>query len=311
MADYVTGIKTNEGVKKIDYDYLANKLTTADGREDGYLISAEDKDKLDNTASNDELINLQNEINTMQTNIANTLDTKVDKNTFNSTVSNLSSNIDSKAQTNHSSTATTYGIGTDTTYGHVKLSDNFSGQTSEVKGVAASTKAVNDLAGTVNQLAQRVPTFGDYVVQQGESVVDNITWTYRKWNSGVSECWGRYSREFNKETNPLPISPSDDVTGVYYLSANLFAKYPTGLFLDIPKCIASYVGLTKGPLKKSQRATTYAGFLYTKEQPTASETGIYSIYRIGAIPSSDLNDEIIKWYVYIDFHVIGKWKELK
>ena len=153
MAEYVTGINTNQGEKKIDYNYLANKLKTKDGSEDGYLISAEDKGKLDNAASNDELINLQNEINTMQTNITNTFDTKVDKSTFNSTVSNLSSNIDSKAQTNHSSTATTYGIANKDYYGHVKLSDNYSGSMLDpATGVAASTKAVNDLAGEVQRL---------------------------------------------------------------------------------------------------------------------------------------------------------------
>lgn len=311
MADYVTGVKTNQGEKKIDYNYLANKLKTKDGSEDGYLISAEDKEKLDNTASNDELINLQNEItdtiNTMQTNIANTLDTKVDESTFNSTVSDLSSNIDSKAPTNHSSTATTYGIGTATTYGHVKLSDNFSGQTVEAEGVAASTYAVN-------ALAQRVPTFGDYVVQQGKSVVDNITWTYRKWNSGVSECWGRYSRKFNStefaSSYIKPINPSnvDNVDSFFYISASLFATYPSGLFINTPKCTASYVGLIKAPLDKSDPERTYSSFLYTKEQPTALQTGEYSIYRIGKIPTSDLNDATA-WYACIDFHVIGNWKD--
>lgn len=29
----------------------------------------------------------------------------------------------------------------------------------------------------------------DYVVEQGISGI----WTYRKWNSGIAECWGRYS----------------------------------------------------------------------------------------------------------------------
>lgn len=29
----------------------------------------------------------------------------------------------------------------------------------------------------------------DYVVEQGASGM----WTYRKWNSGIAECWGKYT----------------------------------------------------------------------------------------------------------------------
>lgn len=28
----------------------------------------------------------------------------------------------------------------------------------------------------------------DYIVEQGTSG----NWTYRKWNSGIAECWGEY-----------------------------------------------------------------------------------------------------------------------
>ena len=30
---------------------------------------------------------------------------------------------------------------------------------------------------------------GDYVIEQGASGI----WTYRKWNSGIAECWGTYT----------------------------------------------------------------------------------------------------------------------
>jgi hypothetical protein len=29
----------------------------------------------------------------------------------------------------------------------------------------------------------------DYIVEQGVSGI----WTYRKWNSGIAECWGKQS----------------------------------------------------------------------------------------------------------------------
>ena len=46
MADYVTGVKTSDGVKKIDYNALANKPGIVTAEEDG-LMSAGDKVKFD------------------------------------------------------------------------------------------------------------------------------------------------------------------------------------------------------------------------------------------------------------------------
>lgn len=300
MADYVTGVKTNQGEKKIDYNYLANKLKTKDGSEDGYLISTEDKEKLDNTASNDELINLQNEItgtiNTMQTDIANALDTKVDKNTFNSTVSNLSSNIDSKASTNHSSTATTYGIGTTSQYGHVKLSNNCSGtMVDSADGVAASTIAVNELAGTVNKLAGT-----DYVIAQGElRSADNTIWRYRKWNTGIKECWCRYSRD------DVNLASSTGVNGIVYSSHNLCANFPTNFFTEkIYTCIASFDGIYYEPKKDGQR-TYYAAFPFFKDGATTTQTQQMALYRIGDAIENELN-EAYNLTAVVNFYAVGK-----
>ena len=33
----------------------------------------------------------------------------------------------------------------------------------------------------------------DYVVDEGTNAKTGITWTYRKWNSGIAECWGVYT----------------------------------------------------------------------------------------------------------------------
>lgn len=37
----------------------------------------------------------------------------------------------------------------------------------------------------------------DYIVEQG---TDGI-WTYRKWNSGIAECWGIYSKSVSISAN--------------------------------------------------------------------------------------------------------------
>ena len=41
----------------------------------------------------------------------------------------------------------------------------------------------------------------DYIVEQGTSGI----WTYRKWNSGIAECWGEYSKTEPAHTNDIGI----------------------------------------------------------------------------------------------------------
>lgn len=305
MADYVTGVKTNQGEKKIDYNYLANKLKTKDGSENGYLISAEDKDKLDaiESEANKTIVDsvlsdtstnpVQNKvIKAAISNLSTQLDTKVDESTFNSTVSDLSSNIDSKAPTNHSSTATTYGIANKDYYGHVKLSDNYSGQTTDAEGVAASTYAVN-------ALAQRVPTFGAYVEKEGElGGSDNTVWRYRKWNTGIKECWCRYSRS-------VQLASSTGINGIVYSSHSLRANFPTNFFTkQIYTCIASFDGIYEEISKNGQK-TYYAAFPFFKDGATTTQTQEMALYRIGDTIVNEL-DKAYDLTAVVNFYAVGK-----
>lgn len=45
-------------------------------------------------------------------------------------------------------------------------------------------KKIDELQSRIQELETQ-----DYIVEQG---TDGI-WTYRKWNSGISECWGMYT----------------------------------------------------------------------------------------------------------------------
>lgn len=60
----------------------------------------------------------------------------------------------------------------------------------------------------------------DYVVEQGTSGI----WTYRKWNSGVVECWGVHT--FTGEVNT--------VKGNIYVGEREFIALPTNLFAEKP-----------------------------------------------------------------------------
>lgn len=55
----------------------------------------------------------------------------------------------------------------------------------------------------------------DYVVEEGTSGI----WTYRKWNSGIAECWGYKN-----------ISTTFASWGSWYYISVTGDNYPTGLF---------------------------------------------------------------------------------
>lgn len=61
----------------------------------------------------------------------------------------------------------------------------------------------------------------DYIVEQGTSG----DWIYRKWNSGIAECWAGYSIG--------SFAPTSSFGGTYYRI--LDKAFPTGLFNAPPK----------------------------------------------------------------------------
>lgn len=91
---------------------------------------------------------------------------------------------------------------------------------------AAEKIAVLDSDGTVRYRtpAELLADLGaDYIVEQGTSGI----WTYRKWNSGIAECW-------LLESKTITGSPSSIIGNAYYISTNLtdfpdiFSKPPRG-----------------------------------------------------------------------------------
>ena len=66
----------------------------------------------------------------------------------------------------------------------------------------------------------------DYIIEQGTSGI----WTYRKWASGVAECWGSYQE---------PSASAFTGTGyIYYRAVGSFA-FPSGLFVSTPYVFAN------------------------------------------------------------------------
>lgn len=92
---------------------------------------------------------------------------------------------------------------------HAVLSDLVQPSNSRVTlGGAQSTltRAMSG-SGSAEAKANSADNAADYVVEQGTSG----GWTYRKWNSGLAECWGRYSGNVNAAAN--------NWSGYYYSGA--------------------------------------------------------------------------------------------
>ena len=64
----------------------------------------------------------------------------------------------------------------------------------------------------------------DYIVEQGTEGI----WTYRKWASGIAECWGTARIEYTG----FQAWGNDFETNASVRNIN----YPTGLFISTPKC---------------------------------------------------------------------------
>lgn len=62
----------------------------------------------------------------------------------------------------------------------------------------------------------------DYIVEQGT----NGIWTYRKWNSGVVECWGLKTQTITSTSGGGPFSG--------YCFAFSSTSFPTSLFNEKP-----------------------------------------------------------------------------
>ena len=74
--------------------------------------------------------------------------------------------------------------------------------------------------------AQQSPIqpINDYIIESG---TEN-GWYWRKWYSGVAECFGKFSHE--------SISLSDNVNGVYFSTTSFQENFPVGLFIESPVC---------------------------------------------------------------------------
>lgn len=140
---------------------------------------------------------------------------------------------------------------------------------------ALTTAEKND--GTIYFISDGIPTLRqevDYVVDEG---IDGI-WTYRKWASGIAECWGQKT-ETNKSTTAW---------GSWYYVQISETAYPQGLFTSV-KHVSGTVRWTNGSLISNVEAT-------------GSTTTAPRITGVRPTNVSTSGDAAGTW------HAIGRWK---
>lgn len=118
----------------------------------------------------------------------------------------------------------------------------------------------------------------DYVVEYGTSGI----WTYRKWASGIAECWGVIT---------TTITHWDAWSGLYEGKPVSKASFPTGLFIDTPVITATMD--SKGQ-----------GLITTEVYLSASKDGTQEFYPVR--PSAgQTNKELL-----VSVMAKGLWKNM-
>lgn len=113
----------------------------------------------------------------------------------------------------------------------------------------------------------------DYIVEEGTSG----NWTYRKWNSGIAECWGRTEQMTKSFTTAL---------GAGYRTDKFTANYPSGLFVTPP----------------TTNLTMHDGGAILGWVSTSTN----GISAVEGYPSSLIRVE--NKNIYININAIGRWK---
>ena len=114
----------------------------------------------------------------------------------------------------------------------------------------------------------------DYVVEQGTSGI----WTYRKWNSGIAECWGTY-------TTSISVGNSSSAYSVYRSGNIGIPAYPF-TFTGTPNVTAVCAnGNSMGAWLNHIEPSTTGGVFYLSAGASLSAANRA-----------------------VTFHVIGKWK---
>lgn len=125
---------------------------------------------------------------------------------------------------------------------------------------------------TVEKINKIVSNITDFIVDEGVSGI----WTYRKWNSGIAECWGRFA----------VLAVANTQWAGYYFANFGSISYPPNLFIEGPilNCIL--------------KCSDFPGHLFFGTNGSKSSTG--------TIGAACHNERTIDGYLHLTAK--GVWK---
>jgi hypothetical protein len=119
----------------------------------------------------------------------------------------------------------------------------------------------------------------DFVVEQGKSGI----WTYRKWNSGISECWGE---------GELTIGGWNVWGSLFESDTTYQASYPSGLFVSVPMAYAAVSRILESSNIGTCGLEVFSG-------ASSTQTPTYYALRPG---------QGAKGTIYLSLMARGRWK---
>ena len=150
-------------------------------------------------------------------------------------------------------------------------------RTNADNAIIADVNTINDFLPYGYAQQNPIVPITDYVIEDGYT----DGWYWRKWYSGIAECWGDFSHSF---------SITDATGDVYFATSQTYETFPAGLFYDIKTCF-----IAPQPGSANISGIEYAGGIST------SRTMSYFPYRIGSGASTS---------AWISVEARGLWKAI-
>lgn len=123
-----------------------------------------------------------------------------------------------------------------------------------------------DLKELISKILNTQPK--DYIVEKGTSG----TWTYRKWNSGIAECWGVWSSG----------GATGSAVNGWYCRVLGAISFPTNLFISAPKLIPSIYFWDTGYYFIGARDVSKTSFkLHIMKNGSGNASSNGAVYAIG------------------------------
>jgi hypothetical protein len=131
---------------------------------------------------------------------------------------------------------------------------------------------LNNTGAQIDEANEKGLATADYIIQQGV----NGIWTYRKWNSGMAECWATVSTTMTV-TGENPFTAGGGYVIPTYDFPFTFVVAPSIHF-------SADVGNGYAIIAKTYKSTTIAkALIYTNSVNGSSQSCRFSIYAFGPI----------------------------